>query len=151
MTGGWRTAIAVLSLCACGSAAVAPNEPNPLRRELERDLAHIDATQALELRFNPAPCNCPGFELRVGERWVRAEINRSEGDMVTIWLAWLAQTPIEALPVPVSLLGRVEREILRTAQGSYAVRIDVREIVAPKAPAVSELPEAAPEPPSPTP
>ena len=151
MSGAWRAAIAALCLCACGSATLAPNEPNPLRRTLERDLAKIDVKEPLELRYNPAPCNCPAFEVHIGERWLRAEISRVEGDVVSVWLAWLAQTPIEALPVPVSLLGKIDRELLRTAQGSYAVRVDVREILTPKAPSMTETPEAAPQPAPPMP
>lgn len=131
---------------ACSSATIAPDEPNPLRHALEHDLAAIDRSRPLDLRFNPAPCNCPVFELQVGQRWVRAELARSEGDTVSTWLAWLSASPIEALPVAVSLRGRVEREVLRSAQGAYAVRIDVSEILGPK-PASDPPPITPPMPP----
>ena len=135
-----------LACAACGSAAIAPDEPNPLRHALEHDLAAIDRSLPLNLRFNPAPCNCPVFELQVGQRWVRAELTRSEGDAVSTWLSWLSASPIEALPVAVSLRGRVEREVLRSAQGAYAVRIDVSEILGPK-PAADPAPITPPLPP----
>ncbi len=126
--------LALLSLllcCArCGSADVV--EPNAVRREIQASLAAVDQTKPLELRYNPVSCNCPPFELRLGQHWLRAELAGTESEKYATWLAWLSQTPLEALPTAVKAKGTIERELLRTAQGNYAVRIEISEIESPK-------------------
>ena len=122
-----------LPVAAC-SGSPAKVEANPVRRQLEDALAALDSNAPLPLRFNPAPCDCPVFELRLGERWLRADLEAGDGERLAAWIAWLGQTPPEALPVGVQVRGRPERELLRTAQGAYAARIEVAEIVEPLPP-----------------
>ena len=113
-------------LAACGTGAVAVEE-NPIRADLEQAIAGIDTQKPLVLRYNPAACACPPTELRVGDQWLRAEL---VGDAnVQTWLTGLSRTSPDNLPTPLQVLGRVDREILRTPQGSYAARIDVQKVL----------------------
>lgn len=142
--GAWLATGAVL-LAACSAETVARVEPNPVRRGFESRLQALDTKAVLPLRFNPAPCNCPAFELRLGERWLRADLTSNDPDRWTAWIGWLAAMPPEVLPLPVEVHGRVDRDLQRTAQGAYAVRVEVTEIVAP-------LPPPGPQPaPAPAP
>ncbi len=127
-------------LTACSGETVARVQPNPVRHDYEQRLLAVDTKVPLTLRFNPAPCNCPAFELQLGERWLRAELTASDLDRLNAWMTWLAATPPEALPVAVTIMGRIDRELQRTAQGAYAVRIDVAEILTPEPPVNPEEP-----------
>lgn len=123
----------LLLCCArCSSADVV--EPNAVRREIQASISSIDQSKSLDLRYNPVSCNCPPFELRLGQHWLRAELAGTESEKYAPWLAWLNLTPLEALPTAVKAKGNVERELLRTAQGNYAVRIEISEIESPKLP-----------------
>jgi hypothetical protein len=128
---------------ACSGETVARIEPNPVRRGIETGLHALDTKAILPLRFNPAPCNCPAFELHLGEQWVRAELSASDTDRWSAWTGWLAATPPELLPVEVQLRGRVDRDVQRTAQGAYAVRVEILEIVGPLPP---QSPDVVPSP-----
>jgi hypothetical protein len=143
-----------LAVVGCGGARPEPQAaPNPLRREIELTVAAIDASQPLLLRFNPAACDCPAFEVKVGERWLRAELQG--GDAVHGWIAWIARSPSDTLPLRCTVRGRVEREVLRTLQGVYALRIEVQEPLSPLPPAelppTDVPPEPSPETPPPAP
>ena len=126
MKRGWVGVLAC-ALAACGAAEPVASE-NPLRAALEESIAGLEAQQPLVLRYNTAACACPPAELRLGGQWLRAEL--TGGAVVQTWLAAAARTPPERLPVPLQAIGRVDPEVLRTPQGSYAVRIDVAKILA---------------------
>ena len=113
------------TLGACGAAETTDPE-NPLRAELQQAIAKLDAQQPLNLRFNPAACACPPLEVQLAGQWQRAEV--SGPPALDAWLASVAKTAPENLPVPLQVLGRLEREVLRTPQGSYAVRLEVTQI-----------------------
>lgn len=115
-------------LVACSSPE-SPDPDNPVRQGLEQSIAGLDKAEPLRLRYNPAACACPPVEVRVAGQWLRADL---EGDAtVQAWLAGLARTPPDSLPVPMQALGQIEPEILRTQTGSYAVRITVRKVLTP--------------------
>jgi hypothetical protein len=138
------TAIAYV-LVACGSAPTRPAEPQQVRQGIASDVAALSTDAPLELRFNPAPCECPLFEVRLGTTWVRAEVSVDDVDRGAAWLAFLNAMPVEHLPVAVRALGRVDRDVVRTTQGSYAVRVDLRTLVSPlPPPEPATLPDATP-------
>jgi hypothetical protein len=141
--------MAALVAMACSATPV--QQANPLRRELEQALA-IATKQPLEVRWNPAPCPCPPFELRLGERWLRAELTAATVDpeAFATWLRWLNGTAPEALPVAVEVEGRVDNELVRAVQGGYAVRIEVSAVQMPAVPPSAPVPPvpSAPAPPS---
>jgi hypothetical protein len=115
---------------ACAAPPVVRLEPNPERQAWQQRLASRDAAAPLVLRYNPAPCNCPAFELQLAERWLRAELVEAD----PAWLAWLAATPPESWPVTVQAGGRVTPQLLRTSGGLYAIRIDKVTVVSPLPP-----------------
>ncbi len=125
----------VVATAACGGAEVTAPE-NPVRAGLEQSIATLDPQTPLALRYNPAACACPPAEIRLGGQWLRAEL---AGDVtVRSWLAALARTPPDNLPVPLEVVGRVDRDVLRTAQGSYAAHVDVVRILAPLPPTAAK-------------
>jgi hypothetical protein len=121
-----------LFVMACSAPQVAPPSPQTERLAWQQRLATLDPTAPLALRYNPADCNCPAFELAVGERWLRAEVVPDEA--LQPWLGWLAGQPPEAWPVAVQAAGRVNRTLLRTESGLYAVRIDRLQVLSPLGP-----------------
>lgn len=118
------------TLAACGAPETTEPE-NPTRAALETAIAELDPQVLLHVRYNPAACACPPVEVRVGAQWLRAELTGGAADP---WLASLVKTSPENLPVPLQILGRIERDVLRTAQGSYAVRVEVLKMPASAAP-----------------
>lgn len=97
------------------------------------------------MRYNPADCNCPLFELAVDDRWLRADVAVDEA--LQPWLTWLASTPPETWPTAVQGTGRVSRTLLRTEAGLYGVRIERFQVIAPLPPAgVPEPVQLAPPP-----
>ncbi len=142
----WCAAILLgaLGWVGCGAEAVGRAEPNPLRQVLEQDVAKVDRSAPLQLRYNPARCQCPPFELRLGSRWVRAELLPTDERMLK-WYRHLSAQPPENWPLPVLVRGRVEREVLRTISGDYAVRIDVTQWLEPALPdSEGRIPSPAP-------
>ncbi len=111
-----------------------------VRQQLEQQV-DLARKGPLDLRWNPAPCACPPFEVRTAEGWLRAELQASETEKIQQWTAFLSATPLEALPVPVAVQGRLERGIYRLTNGNFACRVEVTEVIGP-------LP---PPPPPPTP
>jgi hypothetical protein len=50
---------------------------DPVRERLKalnREIREAADAGSLALRCNPVGCDCPAFEVRVGERWVRVEV-----------------------------------------------------------------------------
>jgi hypothetical protein len=145
------TPLLLLFCVACAAETAVRVEPNPVRQAWEQRLGKLDRLAPLDLRFNPAPCNCPPFELRLDDRWLRAELASSDSDRLATWLAFLTALPEEAGPAVVQVRGRVDRDVVRTAQGDYAVRVEVTEIVAPLPPPVEPIAPEAEARPAPAP
>jgi hypothetical protein len=118
--------VVVVALGACGAAETTDPE-NPLRVELEQAIAQQDVQQPLNLRFNPAACACPPVEVLLSGHWLRAEVNGPPE--LDAWLTRVAKTAPESLPVPLQVVGKLERDVLRTPQGSYAARVEVTQLV----------------------
>lgn len=146
-------AVGLLSLSSGCSAPRAPTPPKfAVKDGLEAALAQLPADAPLALRYNPAPCDCPAFELQVGSAWLRADLIAS-GSSVRLaeLIAWLAQQPASRWPIAVQLRGNVERELLRTPQGAYAVRVEVGALITPQPPAPAPVAAPAAEPETPNP
>ena len=119
----------VLALTACSAAGPRPPSTHSAR---DRIVAAVDARDSelpLQLRYNPAPCACPAFEVRLARRWVRANW---PGVRTAAW-AKLAQrlsaTSAPQWPIVLRVRGRIDREVRRTRAGGYAVTIDVAELL----------------------
>ncbi len=129
---------------ACGSTPPVAAPANPLRARLEAALAALPTDAPLSLRYNPAPCDCPAFEMPLDGAWLRVELVAS-GNVPELprLLDWLAAQPPERWPIGLSLRGALERELLRTSSGTYAARLDVTAVLGP---AEAIAPAAAPAP-----
>lgn len=73
---GFRRAVAAF-LAAVAAAtpgcATTPTSPRDYARDrLETVVDQHKAATSFRVRLNPAPCDCPAFELRLGETWYRA-------------------------------------------------------------------------------
>ncbi len=69
-------------LLACGTTRAkkgVPPKPVPYHEEV-RQAARLSAEQPGHVvRYNPVKCNCPHFEVQLGARWIRLQL---EGDKV---------------------------------------------------------------------
>ena len=146
-----RTISAAIVVCLLGSSwgCSAPAPPpqakptNPTRTHIELAIKTLKPDASLPVRYNPAACDCPPFELRLSSGWIRAgwtNINAQENRALRVQLK--ATQPAQ-WPVNLLLKGSVDNEVMRTSQGQYAVRITSTAVVneAPK-----PQPGAAPPP-----
>jgi hypothetical protein len=144
---GSALCLAVL-LSACGASKRERGPANPLRASIEDDIAALDDEAPLPARYNPAPCACPPLELRIGARWLRAAwVSSEQAEALARTFEDLAAAPRRSWPIPLVARGRVDPVARRTAQGEYAVLVDLSAIEQPaKAPALSPAPPPAPTP-----
>ncbi len=139
--GSWALCTALLLHCGAAPPEV---ETNPVRKALLQDLAAARSVPVV-LRYNPAQCACPDFEAKIGAQWLRAELIAAEPVSFATWRAALAQAPVDAWPLGVTVVGNLHKQLWRTVNGLYAVRVDVAAVVAPLV-AAPEVPVAAPDP-----
>lgn len=138
-TGPWRSVASAAAWALVGPIVAACSGPDSqlavptVRQQLEQQV-DLARKAPLELRWNPAPCACPSFEVRLASGWLRAELQASETEKIHQWTTFLAATPLEALPVPVAVQGRLERGIYRLSNGNFACRVEVTEAVGPLPP-----------------
>jgi hypothetical protein len=139
------SAIALASLAAvvaCSAPRVVIAPANPVRSTLEAQIVALPGDAPLLLRYNPAPCDCPAFELLLAERWLRAElVTSSSTDSLGRLLTWLGEQPPEQWPIAVYVRGGVDRDVVRTGQGAYAVRIEVVDVIEPTAALTAPTPQ----------
>ncbi len=142
----------IFALCAlllvttsCAATATAgrpPTTPPVVKNEdrLRAALRGVPSPSPLALRYNPAHCECPAFEARVGDAWHRADLTGG-GEALAERFRLLALRPVTEHPIAVDVVGSLERDPYRTAVGLLAVRVEVLEITTP---APIEAPPAAP-------
>ena len=95
---GIATKVGLLLLTACAACST-PTVPEPdavgaAERRVVRSVNRgVDAANAIAefvgtLRHNPGPCECPPWEIAIGDRWERvgAEPSRDASAEVTEWL-----------------------------------------------------------------
>lgn len=115
--------------CSAGDVREPTPPPGPLPYPDElRQAAEVTAQQAaLVVRYNPAQCACPPFELQVGPRWVRVELE-GEKDPATPASALLARarTDLDQRRVPhYSVKGELDPKPRKCAQGAYCLTLSV--------------------------
>lgn len=109
VAGGVRSAVA-LCLAACGGAEANPDAAldaaaRRIDRAVSRAAGDAESADAFvgTLRYNPARCACPAWELRVGDAWVRADVRAAEPEAEPAWLV-----------APPAVLGTVEARLTIT-------------------------------------
>lgn len=139
----------VLALAAACIACSAPPRTTAVAAsatdEIESAIAALSTPAALQMRYNPAACDCPAVEVQLASRWIRAELVGG-GDPLASLLSGLAARPIQQWPIAFSVRGSVDRELRRSRMGLTTVRVEVSEIVSQPAGAPADVPAAAPEP-----
>lgn len=137
---------AVLGCSTTGRTATpVRSSPQDEARALAQSLTRLPFV----LRYNPAPCVCPAFEVRTTGPWLRTELDVTGLPDGPAWLDALAQVPLERLPVPVDVAAEPDGELYRTWSGTWSTRLVVQAI---RGPLVGSMPVPAPAPvPAPTP
>ncbi len=107
--------------------------------DVEAAIAALPSPATLQLRYNPAPCDCPAVEVQLASRWLRAELVGG-GEPLAALLTALATRPSQQWPIPFSISGSVERELRRSRMGLTMVRVEVGDIVAQPAGAEAAAP-----------
>ncbi|MCO4761026.1 MAG: hypothetical protein KC502_05945 [Myxococcales bacterium] len=120
----------ILLFVGCGGQPANRVPTHAARARITTAIATLDKTAPLRLRYNPAPCACPLFEVRVGKRWLRAAWPGLRDEKWAGLAGKLAATSARQWPVELRVQGQVDAEVLRTRAGSYVVTIDVSELVA---------------------
>lgn len=127
---GWTSAAIGVFLFACSPSQTALKaDPNVARTRLVQAIASRPSDAPIQLRYNPAACNCPAFEARLAKRWVRAQwLNAAAPEFAKKMAKLRASTP-EQWPIAMLVQGQFEGEIMRTEQGQHGLQIEVKEIV----------------------
>jgi hypothetical protein len=114
--------------CSSGPA-VTKVDPNPTKSRLTEAIAMRGSDTPIQLRYNPAACNCPAFEVRIAKRWVRAEWTNNTASKFAPKLQKLQASNPEQWPIAMLVQGQFESEIMRTEQGQHAVQVEVSKII----------------------
>lgn len=64
--------LAMVATAAVGCATTLTSPRDYARDRLETVVDQHKSATSFRVRLNPAPCDCPPFELRLGEAWYRA-------------------------------------------------------------------------------
>ena len=72
---------ALLFVAACGTTSPPPKEAEPPPATYEEEVSRAaKAVSELEkiVRYNPVNCSCPAFEVLLGQRWVRVQVDGAD-------------------------------------------------------------------------
>ncbi len=136
-----------------GCAAIAPASPGRSERSpgyleiVEARLAEHGDSGPWTLRFNPAPCSCPAFEVLLGESWHRVAFDADEEDPLMVRLAEQSALPEGRESTLWRLGGRLLLQATRCGRGALYVTLVPEEpepSPSPEPPEASE-PDASPE------
>ena len=134
--------IVVTAACSGGPQKVTAQKPNPLRDRLLQVIAQSSENAPLQLRYNPAACNCPDFEVRVDKQWVRTQWRNGGEPQFAAILKAVRNSPPSQWPVSMLVEGKFEGRVWRTEQGVYSLSLEVSKITGQHAPALQQPPTA---------
>lgn len=122
-----RRGLALLLLAGCASAPPATVAPPPLTA-VEVTGAMLSAAAEspwFEVRYNPCPCDCPPFEVRLGNQWLRAALRPADDEPPTSELVAAAAEDLAAGRVSrYALIGSIDDTVRRCATNALVVRLD---------------------------
>lgn len=126
-----RIAAVALVLARCAGPELReepPPAPAASFAEELRKAAEVTAQKpALVVRYNPVQCNCPGFEVQVGPRWVRVAIDGTK-DATSPAARLLARAKAdhgEDKVVQYTVAGELDPSPERCAQGAYYLTLSL--------------------------
>jgi hypothetical protein len=134
-------ALALVLLGGCGGVRKATpslNGPPPDYAETVRlRLAAAADAESHTLRFNPAACGCPPFEVRLGEAWQRVAFDVSdEQDPVLVALReQTAAAPRREAGRTWEVQGRLDTSLITCGRGALVVTLRPTELLPAKVPA----------------
>jgi len=68
----WVVAAALILLCSCSGV----EDPHAVRlKQLSALVNETIEAGIVVLRYNPADCSCPPFEMKTGDAWTRVELS----------------------------------------------------------------------------
>ncbi len=89
----------------------------------------------LAVRWNPAPCDCPPFEVQVDGEWLRAEVKPTTPEAEAVLAPYVAHP--EAPAWQWSAAGRVKPDkAVKSGMGQAALSVEVRWLGQGEAPAL---------------
>ncbi|HAN30808.1 MAG TPA: hypothetical protein DCQ06_04355 [Myxococcales bacterium] len=122
----------VLAILALSCASPQTSRQPTLQDKLQEELVAVAAQTELQLRYNPAQCDCPSFELKLNKRWLR-----------TNWLDWqnatwaqlrqiLSGLNVDKLPPRLRVKGNIVLDSLhQDTRGLFQVDVEVLEVLSP--------------------
>jgi hypothetical protein len=144
--------VALIAGCASNGAAVGPAPP-PLTpvEELRAVLEAASSSLWYELRYNPVPCDCPPYELRLGDSWVRVALRppfeEEQGPTAALLARSSADLADERL-AHYAVFGGLDDGVQRCETNALVARLDVAswsdQVPPPLPPAEEEPPKDAP-------
>ena len=139
----------LFAACAIAAGCAAPPRTAVVAAtatdDVEAAIAALSSPATLQLRYNPAPCDCPAAEVLLASRWLRAELVGGGEPLATL-LASLASRPTQQWPIAFVVSGSVDRELRRSRVGLTTVRVEVIEIVSQPFAIPEDAPAAPAEP-----
>ena len=117
------------AVVSCASTTTETRVDEPLSYEEQiRNAASVAADQPqVFVRYNPATCECPAFEVKMGSRWVRVALNDiNEPDSEAFKLSFRAKQDMEANKVPhYGVKGELGTSTRRCAQDTLYLDLSV--------------------------
>ncbi len=130
MVGRGAAVLIALGALSCGGTQIKKDQliqPVPFEQAV-RQAAQVAAEQkALVVRYNPVTCNCPDFEIQLGARWVRLDLEGADveesaaGKLVIKARADVANGVLRRYPVQ----GDLSTTPRRCAQGALFLTLSV--------------------------
>ncbi|MFO0750174.1 MAG: hypothetical protein U1F43_31575 [Myxococcota bacterium] len=130
-TGSRALALALAALSGCASTPPRmPRSAAYLAAVRERVATHADETRFV-LRHNPSSCDCPPFEVKLGEVWQRTELVGVDDDDATVLAL---EAAIETGPdAELAIEGHIEGEPATCGRGALYVSLVPTAFIGPPA------------------
>lgn len=135
----WRTLGLTAALAAvAGACASSPPRPAPAAAEPAPDYARRVRDRILVargephllVRYNPAPCGCPPFEVLLDGTWYRVAFDvRDEEDPTVVALSEAARAEASGSVATWRLDGRLDDGLTTCGRGTIVVSVQPRALV----------------------
>lgn len=126
--------VAILALSsslatACGSTAASAPGVRDYAARVQARIAAERSSETLLVRYNPTPCNCPAFEIRLQGRWHRVAFDQEEEEEPAVLALRAAITKPDAERRTYVLRGSLSDRVLTCGKGAIFVTMTPTEWV----------------------